>query len=232
MSSSDPLLNLSRVNIDRSWGSRDGRDPLSLSEFLQRHATFHSYRHSFVLPLSSYALLILISLRACFSTNRPSLGSRTCTVTTCYSRHIQVITQRAKLGEPASDANLDRLAFDLFADRVLNYIGSYYLKLGGEVDALVFSGGIGERSKELRAVIGERVQCLGFARIDESKNEDLDGADGVVFDISLGEEEKKILVCRTDEQVRLFVHIISNRLLNPLCSWKWQGIVHWMRNFG
>lgn len=66
---------------------------------------------------------------------------------------------------------------------------------------MVFSGGIGERSKELRAVIGEKVRCLGFAQIDESKNERLDGEGGVVLDISQGGEGKKILVCRTDEQV-------------------------------
>jgi acetate kinase len=124
----------------------------------------------------------------------------------------QVITQRAKLGEPASNSNPDRLAFDLFTDRILNYIGSYYLKLSGEVDALVFAGGIGERSKELRAVIGEKVQCLGFAGVDESKNEGLDARDGVVFDISLSKGEgngKRLFVCRTDEQVRTLFTIMK-----------------------
>ncbi|KAF9466553.1 Acetokinase family-domain-containing protein [Collybia nuda] len=133
--------------------------------------------------------------------NRKS-GWKSLTGTTDF----RLITKRAKLEHPASDENLDRLAFDLFIDRILNYIGSYYLKLGGEVDALIFSGGIGEKSKELRTVIAENVRCLGFAQIDESKNKGLEGMDGVVFNVGLGEEgreAKKILVCRTDEQLEM-----------------------------
>ncbi|KAF8207097.1 acetate and butyrate kinase [Mycena galopus ATCC 62051] len=101
--------------------------------------------------------------------------------------------------EPAA-----RLAFDLFADRVLNYVGSYHLKLGGAVDALVFSGGIGERSKELRALIGERVECLGYAHIDEERNGAVDGTEGVVLDVGAAEfSTKRLLVCRTDEQLEM-----------------------------
>lgn len=34
-----------------------------------------------------------------------------------------------------------KLAMDIFVDRIVGYVGSYYVKLGGEVDALVFAGG-------------------------------------------------------------------------------------------
>lgn len=61
-----------------------------------------------------------------------------------------------------------KLAFEIFVDRILNYLGAYYLKLGGDVDALVFSGGIGEKSAELRAEAGRRCACLGFV-VDEGK---------------------------------------------------------------
>ncbi|KAJ6468387.1 Acetokinase family-domain-containing protein [Mycena sanguinolenta] len=99
--------------------------------------------------------------------------------------------------EPAA-----RLAFELFADRVLNYVGSYHLKLGGAVDALVFSGGIGERSKELRALVAERVGCLGYPHVDEERNVAVDETEGVVVDISAaGSSTQRLLVCRTDEQV-------------------------------
>jgi len=118
------------------------------------------------------------------------------------------ITTRANLSShsPSTEPSPDRLAFDLFADRVLNYVGSYYLKLDGQVDALVFSGGIGERSKELRRVIGERIGCLGFSGVDEGKNEGVDGEDGVVINIDKngeGARGKRILVCRTDEQLEM-----------------------------
>ena len=34
-----------------------------------------------------------------------------------------------------------KLVFDLFVDRIVEYIGNYFVKLGGSVDALTFSGG-------------------------------------------------------------------------------------------
>src|SRR4051794_25655985 len=40
----------------------------------------------------------------------------------------------------SSDDEKCRLAFDIFVDRILGYVGSYYVTLGGNVDALVFAG--------------------------------------------------------------------------------------------
>jgi acetate kinase len=55
-----------------------------------------------------------------------------------------------------------KLAFDIFVNRILGYIGSYYVKLQGEVDSLVFAGGIGEKGAKLRAAVVEGVASLGF----------------------------------------------------------------------
>jgi len=78
------------------------------------------------------------------------------------------------------------------------------LALHGDVDALVFAGGVGERSVELRQAIGEAVVCLGFAAIDETKNSQVVEDDGViVVDIGKGDKGKKMLVCHTDEQVEM-----------------------------
>ncbi|EJD06947.1 uncharacterized protein FOMMEDRAFT_75634 [Fomitiporia mediterranea MF3/22] len=98
----------------------------------------------------------------------------------------------------------ETLAFDLFVDRILGYVGSYLLKLGGapRVDALVFSGGIGERSARLREAVLERCRCVGFA-LDEKLNEQVDGKEGVVIEIGTGVEGMKSLVCRTDEQLEM-----------------------------
>lgn len=92
------------------------------------------------------------------------------------------------------------LAFELFVDRILNYVGSYWLKLGGKVDALVFSGGIGERSVELREVVMQRCACLGL-KLDQEKNKTVDSVPGKVVEI--GDDGSKILVCRTDEQLEM-----------------------------
>ena len=87
-------------------------------------------------------------------------------------------------------------------DRVLHYVGAYHLKLHADVDALVFAGGIGEKSVELRNMVSERVECLGYRKVDQHTNENL-GEEEVV-DISEDKEGKgKILVVKTDEQVCL-----------------------------
>ena len=89
------------------------------------------------------------------------------------------------------------LAFDIFVDRILDFVGAYYLKLGGQVDALVFAGGIGERSIELRETVAQRCECLGFG-LDADQNRKVDDIEGSV--VPIGE---KLLVCRTDEQVSI-----------------------------
>ena len=75
----------------------------------------------------------------------------------------------------------------------------------GQVDALVFAGGIGEKSALLRTKVVEKVRCLGF-EIEDEKNEKVEKTsdDVVVVDISAVAEEakgKRTLVCWTDEQV-------------------------------
>jgi acetate kinase len=96
------------------------------------------------------------------------------------------------------------LAFRILLDRILHYTGAYYLALHGDVDALVFAGGVGERSVELRHAIGEAVVCLGFAAIDETKNSQVvEDNDVVTVDIGKGDKGKKMLVCHTDEQVEM-----------------------------
>lgn len=82
---------------------------------------------------------------------------------------------------------------------MLGYIGSYFLKLGGNVDALVFAGGIGEKSALLRRVLVEQSACLGFG-IDEQKNAKGPGEEQPVLDVSR-EGDGRVLVCQTNEQV-------------------------------
>ena len=92
-----------------------------------------------------------------------------------------------------------KLAFDILVDRILGFIGSYYVKLEGKVDALVFAGGIGEKAALLRSRILEKCECLGF-EIDEEKNHK--DIEAVVQDIGK-EARHRTLVCQTDEQVRI-----------------------------
>ena len=70
------------------------------------------------------------------------------------------------------EREVDRLAFDIFVDRIVGFVGEYFVKLGGQLDALVFAGGIGEKGVKLREEVVRRVGCLGFV-IDGEKNGEL-----------------------------------------------------------
>src|SRR3954471_20665225 len=61
-----------------------------------------------------------------------------------------------------------RLAIALFCYRVKKYVGSYMAALNG-ADAIVFAGGIGENSPEIRARILEGLDWLGV-QVDAAKN--------------------------------------------------------------
>jgi len=101
---------------------------------------------------------------------------------------------------PAGDKKM-ALAFDLLVDRICAFVGSYYVTLRGRVDALVFAGGIGERSDRLRAAVVDQVGCLGFA-IDEAANgRKLQGA--VMHDVGKKGVTPRVLVCQTDEQFEM-----------------------------
>jgi len=118
-----------------------------------------------------------------------------------------VVQKMTEFGENASGGwagnEKYKLAFDLVVDRILGYVGSYYVKLSGKVDALVFSGGIGERSVELRQEVARRVSCLGF-RMDEKLNAEVDEGDWVVADVGVSKEDgHRLLICRTDEQLEM-----------------------------
>ncbi|KAK3711202.1 hypothetical protein LTR37_009796 [Vermiconidia calcicola] len=93
-----------------------------------------------------------------------------------------------------------KLAFDIFVDRIVGYVGSYYVKLDGDVDALVFAGGLGEKGSALREAVVKKVGCLGF-EIDRSKNEK--PGDEVVVDVGKEGARHRVLVCQTDEQAEM-----------------------------
>jgi acetate kinase len=108
----------------------------------------------------------------------------------------------------SSEKEQDRLAFDIFMDRILNYVGPYFTKLDGEVDALVFAGGIGEKGARLRKAVVDGVKCLGF-ELDDAKNEN--PGDQVVVDITAEGARFKTLVCKTDEQLEMARGVLTDR---------------------
>lgn len=61
------------------------------------------------------------------------------------------------------------LAFDVVTHRIVKYLGAYAAVLG-HVDAIAFTGGVGERSPMLRRAVLERLAILGV-RLDEAANQ-------------------------------------------------------------
>lgn len=87
-----------------------------------------------------------------------------------------------------------RLALDCFAYRVRKYIGAYAAVLGG-VDALIFTGGIGEHSAFIRSRICDGLNFL-FLGIDEKINNNLNAG----APTPIGQEEGiRVWVIPTDE---------------------------------
>ena len=69
----------------------------------------------------------------------------------------------------ARDDTAARDAVDLFCYRIVKYVGAYLAVLGGEMDALVFTGGIGSGSPEIRRRVCGALTWAGV-RLDEARN--------------------------------------------------------------
>ncbi|RMY43990.1 hypothetical protein D0865_10860 [Hortaea werneckii] len=99
------------------------------------------------------------------------------------------------------DQKLARLAFDILVTRIVDFIAAYYVKLRGDVDALVFAGGIGEKGSILREAVVEKIQCLGFELDrDLNANPAFKGGDDVVAEIGKSGAKHRVVICQTDEQ--------------------------------
>lgn len=108
----------------------------------------------------------------------------------------------AAISDPDSADPNHQLAFDLLCNRICGYIGSYYVALEGDVDALVFAGAIGQRSARLRSAVVNGVGCLGFS-IDHLGNTKESGSRDAVENIASVGSKHAVLVCQTDEQLQM-----------------------------
>ncbi|CAM4326556.1 acetate/propionate family kinase [Weissella hellenica] len=89
------------------------------------------------------------------------------------------------------------LAIEMFIDRVVRYVGQYYVELGG-VDALTFTAGIGENAANVREAIIERLAFMGI-KLDAEQNELRD--DEVI--ISSEDSTAKVLKVATNEELMI-----------------------------
>lgn len=99
-----------------------------------------------------------------------------------------------------ADEHQDRrakLAIDIFCYRARKYVGSYLAALGG-ADAIVFAGGVGENSPEIRRRICDGLQWAGL-HVDPTANEAL--ANGREGRFSTDDSSLAAWVVPTDEEL-------------------------------
>ncbi len=75
----------------------------------------------------------------------------------CGTNNMKTIIENIKKGDKEA-----KLAFEIFCLKIKKYIGSY-IALIGKIDAIVFSGGIGENSKEVRDEVCRDMEHLGIS---------------------------------------------------------------------
>ncbi|MEO7359603.1 MAG: acetate kinase [Gemmatimonadaceae bacterium] len=103
-----------------------------------------------------------------------------------------------------------KLAIEMFCYRARKYIGSYLAAMGG-ADAVVFAGGIGENSPEIRARICAGLEWAGLL-VDSSSNEQFVGGREGRF--STKESSLEAWVVPTDEE--LLIARDTYRVVNSL----------------
>ncbi len=91
-----------------------------------------------------------------------------------------------------------KLAIDIFCYRIKKYIGAYAAVLDS-VDALVFTGGIGENAVLLRQLICTGLGQIGV-QIDEAANQ---AATGKEMQIQTEQSRVKVIVIPTNEQAAI-----------------------------
>ena len=108
---------------------------------------------------------------------------------------MRALLEKAKQDPRAAEA------IDLFCYRVKKYIGAYAAALGG-LDALVFTGGIGERAPAIRERICGGLDFLGI-QLDGAQN----AANAPV--ISRKDSRVNVRVIQTNEDLMIVQHVVA-----------------------
>lgn len=107
----------------------------------------------------------------------------------------------------AGDENA-KLAFDMFVLRIKKYIGAYIAILG-EINAIIFTAGIGENDARIREAVCSGLEIFGI-RMDKNKNSVPLGEPRWV---GLPETKVRIIIVPTDEELAIAedtVRVIEN----------------------
>ncbi len=91
-----------------------------------------------------------------------------------------------------------KLAFEMCAYRVKKHVGAYMVALG-RVDAIIFTGGLGENYSALRESVCEGLENLGIALHKPTNDNPGNG----LVDLSQPDSKVKVLLIPTDEELEI-----------------------------
>jgi len=95
----------------------------------------------------------------------------------------------------AHDNSRAQFTIDIFCYRITKYIGAYAAAMGG-LDAVVFTGGIGENAAEVRSKALEPLKFMGL-QVDENKNKSKEK------EKIISKGKVKVLVVPTNEELMI-----------------------------
>lgn len=123
-----------------------------------------------------------------------------------------------EIEQAAADGNARALlAFKTFCYSLRKYIGAYAAAMG-DLDCLVFTGGIGQGSAGVRWLACQGLQFMGI-KIDEKKNQEADGR-GLAI-ISSDDSPVTVMVVPTDEE-----RMIARETIGALKRYKLDDHIH------
>lgn len=116
----------------------------------------------------------------------------------CGETDMRTILERAEQGNETCHT-----ALNLFCYRIKKYIGAYFAVLNGNVDTLIFTGGIGENAPAIREQILADLQGLGFM-LNSDLNQRRFSSN---IDISDAASRSRILVIHAEEEREIALQI-------------------------
>jgi acetate kinase len=111
----------------------------------------------------------------------------------CGDNDMRTVEARRAAGDPDAAR-----AFDVYCHRIRKYVGAYTAVLG-RLDAITFTGGIGEHSAQVRATALDGLALLGVG-VDPVRNT---AADGAARLISPDAASVAVCVVPTDEELEI-----------------------------
>lgn len=118
----------------------------------------------------------------------------------CGDSDMREVRRRATEGDATA-----RLALDVYAYRLCKYVGAYLAVLP-RLDALVFTGGVGEHDAELRAEVVGSLQHLGFGLNAAANKAATEPAEAIRVDDG---SSPRVLVVPTNEEAEIAAQVLA-----------------------